>query len=85
MDNTVKVVVLPAATEAAAGLSVTPCDAMIVTTAVAEKPLELAVTATSAGLGTVDGAVYTPALVIDPFEEPLTAHVTVAVPSLLGT
>jgi hypothetical protein len=63
---------------------VSPCATVTVTTAVAEKLPEVAVTATSAGLGTAVGAVYTPALVIEPFEEPLTAHVTVAV-ELLGT
>ncbi len=53
-------------------------------TAVAEKFPDVAVTETCAGLGTDVGAVYTPWLVIVPFEEPLTAQVTVAV-GWLGT
>jgi hypothetical protein len=77
-------VVLPAPTEAAAGLTAIPCAAVTVTTAVAEKLPDVAVIATWAGLGTDVGAVYTPALVIEPFEVPLTAQVIVAL-ELLGT
>src|SRR5690348_13120442 len=69
----------PAGMEAAAGLTVTPCAAVTVTTAVAVNPPDVAVTATCAGLGTDAGAVYTPLEVIEPPEEPLTAQVTVAV------
>jgi hypothetical protein len=80
----INVACVPAAIEAAAGLTTSPCADVIVTTAVAEKFPEVAVTATCAGVGTDAGAVYTPFDVIVPLEEPPTAQVIVEV-GWLGT
>lgn len=70
--------------DAAAGLTASPCADVMVTTAVAEKFPDVAVTAICAGLGTEEGAVYMPLELIVPLEDPLTAHVIVEL-GWLGT
>src|SRR5580698_6324425 len=77
--------VIPAVTLAVAGVTVTATGAATVTCAAADlvlSALEVALTVTVAGDGTVVGAVYTPAVEIMPTVElppltPLTLHVTV--------
>ncbi|MGA9884670.1 MAG: hypothetical protein WBQ34_13210 [Candidatus Acidiferrales bacterium] len=79
----VNVAVAPAATERAAGLTVTPCNATIVMVAVPcslVAAASVAVIVTVAGLGTVVGGVYNPVLasIVPLLAPPVTLHVNVA-------